>query len=602
MHLATAAGLAGLIWTGPGAAEPVWLQIEAQPSLPQAEERARDWAGMFPDIAGFAMSTGWYAIAIGPFADTAEATARLRTLRREGLIPGDSYVSDGGRFRGQFWPNGTAPLPGMAGTPAPEAPAPETAPETTRAETTGAEPPPAEAPPAAPEIAAAPEPVTPVETLAESQRLEAGLDREARMEIQAALEWQGFYNATIDGAFGRGTRAAIAAWQAAQGFAPTGVLASAQQTQLLAAVAADRAALGLETVEETDAGIAIDLPLGLVEFDRYDPPFVIYRAKDGSGVTALLLSQTGDQNALYGLYDRMQTLALVPAEGERSRNRSGFTISGQSDSLHSWTEAHLAGGLIKGFTLAWPPGQEAKMARVLAAMKASFRPIGSTALDPSLGTPMTVTRGDLMAGLERRHPEFARSGAFIDDKGAVLTAGAGLDACTKITIEDEEAELAFADPALGIAVLRPKKPLAPAGIVTFETAPTAPGAQVAVAGFSYPEALTAPVLSFGTLSDLTGLAGEAGRARLAVHTLAGDAGGPVLDGSGALVGVVLPRAVDGTKLTPADLTEAVQAMPLVQVLAEHGFMPTASEATGTLAAEDLAVEAQKFTVQIACWK
>lgn len=599
MRLATAAGLAGMIWTGPGAAEPVWVQIEAQPSLPQAEERARDWAGMFPDIAGFAMSTGWYAIAIGPFADTEEATARLRTLRREGLIPSDSYVSDGGRFRGQFWPDG-APLPRAT-----ERPAAETAPETAATE------PPPEAPQDAPVDEAAPAAVAPapdlfterpVETLAESQRLEAGLDREARMEIQAALEWQGFYNATIDGAFGRGTRAAIAAWQTAQGFAPTGVLASTQQTQLLAAVAADRAALGLETVEETDAGIAIDLPLGLVEFDRYDPPFVVYRAKDGSGVTALLLSQTGDQNALYGLYDRMQALALIPAEGERSRNRTGFTIAGQSDSLHSWTEAHLAGGLIKGFTLAWPPGQEAKMQRVLAAMKASFRPIGSTALDPSLGTPMTVTRGDLMAGLERRHPEFARSGAFIDEKGAVLTAGAGLDTCTKITIEDEEADLAFTDPALGIAVLTPKKAMAPAGVVAFETAPTAAGAQVAVAGFSYPEALTAPVLSFGTLSDLTGLAGEANRARLAVHTLAGDAGGPVLDGSGALVGIVLPRAADGTKLMPADLTEAVQAMPLVQVLAEHGFMPTASEATGTLAAEDLAVEAQKFTVQIACWK
>lgn len=593
MRLATAAGLAGMIWTGPGAADPVWVQIEAQPSLPQAEERARDWAGMFPDIAGFAMSTGWYAIAIGPLADTEEATARLRTLRREGLIPRDSYVSDGGRFRDQFWPGAGAPLP-----PAAEPPAPETAPP----ETAAIEPPPA-APVAPPAVATpAPAPEMPVETLAESQRLEAALDREARMEIQAALEWQGVYNATIDGAFGRGTRTAIAAWQTAQGFAPTGVLASTQQTQLLAAVAADRAALGLETVEETDAGIAIDLPLGLVEFDRYDPPFVIYRAKDGSGVTALLLSLTGDQNALYGLYDRMQTLALVPAEGERSRNRSGFTIAGQNDSLHSWTEAHLAGGLIKGFTLAWPPGQEAKMQRVLAAMKASFRPIGSTALDPSLGTPMTVTRGDLMAGLERRHPEFARSGAFIDEKGAVLTAGAGLDTCTKITIEDEEADLAFSDPALGIAVLTPKKAMAPAGIVAFETAATAAGAQVAVAGFSYPETLTAPVLSFGTLSDLTGLAGEANRARLAVHTLAGDAGGPVLDGSGALVGVVLPRAADGTKLMPAGLTEAVQAMPLVQVLAEHGFMPTASEATGTLAAEDLAVEAQKFTVQIACWK
>lgn len=584
--------LAAMLWSGAGWAE-AWVQIEAQPSLGQAEDSARSWAGTLPGVSGFAMSTGWYAIALGPYADATAADEELRKLRREGIIPRDSYVSDGTRFGGQFWPVGAA----LSATPAaPPAAAEPAAP----AEQPVAE---AAAQPAPEPVASEPAPpAEPVETLADSRRIEAALSREARMEIQSALQWAGFYNSTIDGAFGRGTRASISAWQEAQGFEPTGVLASAEQAQLLDTVAAERAALGLAPVEEKEAGIAIDLPLGLVEFDHYDPPFVHYRAKDGSGVTVLLISQPGDQNALFGLYDAMQTLEIVPMTGERRRDKGGFVLTGQNERIHSHTEAKLSAGLIKGFTLVWPAGDDARMTRVLEAMKASFKPVGDTALDPTLGKPMDVARGDLISGLDVRHPEFARSGFFIAANGAVLTAAAGLDRCGKLTIEDVPAKLAFVDAALGAAVLLPQKPLAPPAVAAFETLPVSPGAEVTVAGFSYPEALSAPVLSFGTLSDLSGLGGEQSHARLAVHTLPGDAGGPVLDGSGAVLGVVLPRTADPAKLLPEDLTEAVQATALAPVLAEKGFAPQAAEGTGTLATEDIAAMAQGFTVQIACWK
>lgn len=571
--LLAGASLSAMMAAGTGWAE-AWVQIEAQPSLAQAEESARGWAKALPDVTGHTMTTGWYAVALGPFADTSAAEEALRKLRREGLIPGDSYIADGSRFRGQFWPAAAA-----LATPQPAAP-------TVAAEPTT--PPPA--------------PVQSFESLTDSRRLEAALSRETRMEIQSALQWAGFYNAAIDGAFGRGTRGSISAWQEAQGFEPTGVLASAQQAQLLQTVAAERAALGLARTEEPEAGIAIDLPLGLVEFDHYDAPFVHYRAKEGSGVTVLLISQPGDQSTLFGLYDAMQTLEIVPMSGERSRDKGGFTLTGQNGRIHSYTQAKLNAGLIKGFTLVWPAGDDARMARVLEAMKASFKPIGTTALDPTLGKPMEVARGDLLAGLDVRHPEFARSGFFITEGGAVLTAGAGLGQCGRITIEDAPATLALHDDALGIAVLTPQKPLAPPAVAAFETLPVAPGAAVTVAGFSYPEALSAPVLSFGKLSDLRGLAGEATHARLALATLPGDAGGPVLDGSGAVLGVVLPRANDPAKRLPDDLTEAVQAMALAPMLAEKGFAPKAAEGTGTLATEDIAARAQGFTVQVACWK
>lgn len=583
------AGVLGMtltVWAsvapGLAAAETAWVQIEALPTLGQAETRLRALSESFPEAAGFALAGGWYGVALGPYDSPEAAAEALRQMRAAGAIPADSYVAESSRYQGQFWPVGAAlaaPTPGPTQEPA-AAPAPAPAPAAPIAEP---------APPAA-------------ETLADARRAEEAMGREGRMKIQEALEWVGVYTGGIDGAFGRGTRTAIATWQDSHGHEPTGVLKSAELTELLGAVMTEKSALGITPVEEAKAGIAIDLPLGLVEFDHYDPPFVHYRAKGNSGVRVLLISEPGDQNTLYGLYDAMATLEIVPTTGPRSRDKSGFSLVGEDAQIHSVTEARLSKGLIKGFTLVYPANDAPRMARVLAAMKASFKPLGETALDPTLGQPMAVGRADLIAGLDVRHPEFARSGLFIDAKGAVLTAAAGLDRCGKVTIEGAPAKIAFADQGLGIAVLQPLAPLAPPAVAQFETVTAGRGAALAVAGFSYPEALSAPVVSFGTLSDLTGLAGEPDRARLAVKTLPGDVGGPVLDGAGAVLGVVLPQDGATAQLLPPEMTVAVQATALVPVLAAQGFAPLAAEPGGTLAAEDILTLAQGFTTQIACWK
>ena len=61
------------------------------------------------------------------------------------------------------------------------------------------------------------------------------LDRAARRRIQAALDVQGFNPGPADGIFGRRTRAALQAWQAAKGYTATGNLTTAQARVLLAA-------------------------------------------------------------------------------------------------------------------------------------------------------------------------------------------------------------------------------------------------------------------------------------------------------------------------------------------------------------------------------
>lgn len=579
-----------------------WVQIEAQPSLGGAEARARDWAGTFPDVSGYAMSTGWYAISLGPFPTEDEAQGRLRLLLGERLIPRDSYVSDGGNYRQQFWPVGAALGTGTAITP--DGAAALGAGSSAAQPVIPAEPIPPAATEPPPEIAAAPVtlPPPPVETLADSRRLEAALSREERQEIQTALQWQGYYNSAIDGAFGRGTRGSIVAWQTANGFEPTGVLASDQQAALLAAYRGERDAIGLAPIEEEKAGIAVELPLGLVEFDHYDAPFVHYREKNGSGVRVLLISQQGDQNTLFGLYDVMQTLEIVPLEGERARDRNGFRLSGQNERVHSYTEVKLQGGLIKGFTLVYPPAEAERMARVQAAMQASFRPVGAHALDDTLGKPLEVAKSDLLAGLDVRRPEFAHSGFYVDASGNVLTAERGLEACGRVTVDGQQVDLSYVNKDLGIAVLTPRSTLAPSTVAEFRTAPARTGTEIAVAGYSYPDALSAPVLTFGTLSDTTGLMGEAGQARLTASTLDGDVGGPVLDGSGSVIGLLLPRDGGDGKLLPGDLSLAVQVDAMTPALAENGFVPQASARSGTLPPEDLAKLARQMTVQVSCWQ
>jgi len=42
-----------------------------------------------------------------------------------------------------------------------------------------------------------------------------------------------FYNAAIDGSFGRGTRNSMAAWQEANGYEINGILTTAQRAELL---------------------------------------------------------------------------------------------------------------------------------------------------------------------------------------------------------------------------------------------------------------------------------------------------------------------------------------------------------------------------------
>jgi len=560
----------------------VWVQIEAQPSLSQARESIRDYATRLQDVNGFSLGAGWYAIALGPYAPQ-DAERVLQVYRAEGVIPRDSYIAASSDYQQQFWPIGANDLSGSALVPAIPAPDSnlEAAPETA----------------ALPEL---PEPDPIDETPAQARASERELNRDERAALQEALKWAGFYGGAIDAAFGRGTRGAMARWQEAQGYQPTGVLTTRQRAELLTAYNAVLADLGLETVQETEAGIEIKLPTAVVAFDKYEPPFAHYTPSGDIDARIFLISQRGDSNTLGGLYDIMQTLEIVPETGPRTLTDSAFTLIGESALMISHTQAWLKDGEIKGFTLIWPAGDEERRTRLLGEMQESF-----TRLDGVLDATASSTEVqsiDLVSGLAIRKPRLTRSGFYVDRNGSVITTSDVVQGCGRITIDqDHEASISSQNAELGLAILRPRETLAPLAVATLQNTVPRLHSDVAVAGYSYGGILGAPTITFGQLADLRGLNGEEQLNRLALSALEGDVGGPVMDAAGSVLGMLLPGTQPGRAL-PDGVSFALTADALRRELQQAGITPVTPTDTKTLAPETLANKAKGLTVLVSCWE
>jgi S1-C subfamily serine protease len=393
----------------------------------------------------------------------------------------------------------------------------------------------------------------------------------------------------------------MAAWQDANGFEKTGILTTMQRTALKKQFNAVLEGLDLQLVQDAQSGIEMTLPLGAVEFERYESPFVHFEGTGfAKGAKVILISQAGDQNTLFGLYDIMQTLEIVPLDGERERNKSSFSLVGENDSFVSETVASLKDGHVKGFTLIWPAGDEERRTRLWAEMQSSFTRLDAV-LDPTAGMD-EQQHIDLVSGLKIRTPKLSRSGFYVTTNGMTLTTLEAVQSCSRITIDgDYDAQIAATDDDNGLALLRPDEALAPAGVASFRDGAPRLKSEIAVAGYPFEGALNAPTLTFGTLADLRGLGGETTLNRLELNAMSGDVGGPVLDGAGAIIGVLAPKEMKGRAL-PAGVGFSVTNDVIAAMLSGAGITGGKSTVTAKLAAEDLGKIAADMTVLVSCWE
>ncbi len=553
-----------------------WVQIEALQTLTGAQDRARDYARRLDDVTGFYIGDGYYGIFIGPFI-ASEAERELARLLRIGTIPTDSFVKNGQFFKQQFWPIGGQAAQIETRTPSATAP-------TTASRTIPRDP-----------IDAADE--TPDQALSS----EAELTREQRQELQRALQWAGFYDAAIDGAFGRGTRAAMQDWQTANNQEPTGILTARQRAVLFSDFDSVLDGMNLRLVRDDASGIQMLIPTDVVAFTEYQPPFVRFDATGEIPATVLFISQEGDAGKLIGLYEILQILDIIPPQGPRALQRDDFVIEGIGDGIHSYTTATLQDGAIKGFSLVWPQGDDQRRQRVLDEMRASFERIEGV-LDPRIAPPTQDQAIDMVAGLSIRQPRLAASGFFVSGDGAVITTLQTVQNCERITFDREyDATVVYSDPELGIAVLRPTAELTPRNVAALQIAVPRLQDKIAVGGYPFNGALNAPTLTYGQVIDIRNLSGDDRFQRLSILPQQGDIGGPVFSDSGAVLGMLLPGADGNSRVLPPEVNFALDAEQIVTALATQGITAQPATVGDPISPVALTQLAADVTVLVSCW-
>lgn len=201
------------------------------------------------------------------------------------------------------------------------------------------------------------------------------------------------------------------------------------------------------------------------------------------------------------------------------------------------------------------------------------------------------------------------SGFIVNRDGYIVTNRHVAEGCKRLTVSGgAEAKRVAIDTTIDLALLETGTKFATA--ITFrDYPPVRSGEDIIVLGFPLPGMLTTDVIV--TKGSVSALAGGPGNDRRFMQISApiqpGNSGGPVLDMSGNLVGVVVAtlNAAAVAQLSgslPQNVNFAIALEEVRSLLRAHDVPYVTRESKSSLKAPDVVEEAERYTVQIDCWK
>jgi Trypsin-like peptidase domain len=204
---------------------------------------------------------------------------------------------------------------------------------------------------------------------------------------------------------------------------------------------------------------------------------------------------------------------------------------------------------------------------------------------------------------------FSGSGVVIGTQGEILTNAHVVEACTEITVRFppgnlERAGLVARDERNDLAVVRATGANT---VATFrDGSPVRAGDAVVALGYPLSGLLaTSPSVSIGNVSALAGLLDDSRYLQISAPVQPGNSGGPLLDASGHLIGVVTAKlnAVRVAKFTgdiPQNVNFALKAEVVRTFLDSKGIAYRKAPSDQQLSPADVGDIARPFTVHIEC--
>ena len=202
------------------------------------------------------------------------------------------------------------------------------------------------------------------------------------------------------------------------------------------------------------------------------------------------------------------------------------------------------------------------------------KPVLNTSI--SSGSLVETLHSDLCAGgrvtgaaaapSPNGQPEIVSGTAWLGPKGYLITAEHVVEGSEKIAIMQGgdvvgSADVVSADPANDVAVLRPRFSRGAHVAMSLSTVPARLGEGVFTLGYPDPDDLGVSLkMTSGEISSLFGEGDDARHLQISIPVQPGNSGGPVVDNSGHVIGIILARLSEtADKVTLKNVNYALKA-------------------------------------------
>lgn len=226
---------------------------------------------------------------------------------------------------------------------------------------------------------------------------------------------------------------------------------------------------------------------------------------------------------------------------------------------------------------------------------------------PPEEVPGAVPGGGKGSGGASGRPRSSGSGFYVSARGVVTNAHV-VSGCSALADErGGRFVVRAADPARDLALLEGQS--AGRSFLRFGSgATTTLGESVVVLGYPYAGSPLATGLNLtaGIVSAQSGIGGSASHFQITAPVQPGNSGGPVLDDSGGVIGVVRARANDlsvlrATGALPQNINFAIRGESVETFLREHGVTPARAEGARGQSVSAVAAGAQDAVVSVRCF-
>jgi len=204
-----------------------------------------------------------------------------------------------------------------------------------------------------------------------------------RKAAQEALGWLGFYNGVVDGAAGKRTLDALAAYQKSVGATSDAIVTQASLAALKDGAAKAKAAVGFKLIDDAATGLRIGAPTKLLDNRESATGAASLTSKDGS-VGLYTKETTGD---LAALYKSLSADAGARKVTYKFLKPDAFFVTAGEDGDNKFYRRYAAGegGKLRGFAFVYPRARAKALDPIALAIANSFDPF------PSAPTPPTPT-------------------------------------------------------------------------------------------------------------------------------------------------------------------------------------------------------------------